>query len=67
MITTLSLVDFAMPPQIRDDREVTATAVNLTSKCCAEVSEIAQSEEGCRTYAFRQCGCTYVSGESWGG
>lgn len=34
VIVTLTLVDFAMSPEVGNDREVASTAVDFASECC---------------------------------
>lgn len=59
-LVALALVDLAMSPQVGNDGEVAATALDLASKCYNKIS-FGLQWRAFGTYASRQCGCTCAS------
>lgn len=57
--TAVVLVNLSVPPQVGDDREVPAAAVNFTREGCYNVSTEKYDVRG-MTYASRRYGCTCV-------
>lgn len=67
-LIALALVDLAVSPQVRDDGEVAATALNLASECYNMLVACTREKGsfGGMTHASRPCGCTCGSEESLG-
>jgi hypothetical protein len=57
--TAVVLVNLSVPPQVGDDREVPAAAINFTREGCCNVSDAKYGVRGI-TYASRRYGCTCV-------
>ena len=57
--TAVVLVNLSVPPQVGDDREVSAAAINFTREGCYNVNTEKYNVRG-MTYASRRYGCTYV-------
>lgn len=61
----LSLMHLLVAAQVGNDREMSAAAFNITSKCCVELVTVGTYKVIVVTYASRQCDCTCVSEGSW--
>lgn len=65
-VRVLALVHLTVASEVGDDREVATTSLNVASERCLELANLhATCRIGFETYAFRQCGCTCGSEESW--